>query len=487
MKIITTLIFTITLTAFGNIKLPSIIGDNMLMQQDTDVKIWGWATSGEEIVISPSWANQKEQTIADEQGYWSTKIKTLKASTKTYSIEIKGKNTIELQNIIFGELWLCSGQSNMAMPMKGQTNMPIKGGEEDIANSENTNIRLFKIENQLSEQPLDDVKGEWVECNRQTLPDFSAVGYYFGREINKQTSMPVGLIDCTWGGTKAQGWTRMDYMANSDSLTYFLDDYKQMEASWTQEQKQKLQRYKPSVLYNGMVAPITNMTIKGVIWYQGEGNGAQGYQYRELFPTLIKNWRCDFNNFEMPFYFVQLANHTFHNPTKEVKPYRGEPAESGWAYVREAQLMTNEMKNTGMAVAIDLGESNNIHPSNKKDVGCRLALWALAKDYGNDVSYSGPLYAGYSIENDRIRIYFKYSKNGFILKDGEPKGFAIAANDRKFIWADAEIDGETVLVYSDKIKNPVAVRYGWAMDPEISLYGKNNLPASPFRTDDWHR
>ncbi|MFI4910925.1 MAG: sialate O-acetylesterase [Sedimentisphaeraceae bacterium JB056] len=235
-----------------------------------------------------------------------------------------------------------------------------------------------------------------------------------------------------------------------------------------------------------MIAPITNMTIRGTIWYQGESNTNDAYRYRDLFPTMIDNWRCDFKNYQMPFYFVQLASFTDQKPGRQVEPYRGQPRDHSWAELREAQFMTSFMKNNGMAVIIDIGESNCIHPANKKDVGERLALWALAKDYGHDIECSGPLYAGYKIEGRKIRVMFSHAQSGLIFKDGKPKGFAIAGEDKKFVWADAQIDGDTVLVYSDAIDTPVAVRYAWDVDPENSLYNKSNLPASPFRTDDWN-
>jgi sialate O-acetylesterase len=234
-----------------------------------------------------------------------------------------------------------------------------------------------------------------------------------------------------------------------------------------------------------MIAPITDMTIKGTIWYQGEGNAGRSYQYRRLFPTMINNWRCDFDNPQMPFYFVQLAGFYTHKPGEEVDVYKGEPREDGWAELREAQLMTCDHKNNGMAVAIDIGEANNIHPGNKKDVGERLALWALAKDYDQDITYSGPLYLGYMIEGDKIRIKFKHADAGLAAKDGEPKGFAIAGSDKKFVWADAVIDGSDIVVSSDQVKEPVAVRYAWDIYPECNIYNAQGLPASPFRTDQW--
>ena len=496
-----TAIITLSLTSllFADVKLPAIIGSNMVLQQNTDVTIWGWAAPGEKITVKPDWRWGSSETVADEQGQWQATIRTLKAGGP-HAMTIRGNNTIKLKNIIFGEVWLCSGQSNMEISMKDWSNQPIHDRSEDIRNSANKSIRLFTVKAAVSDNPLDDVVGCWVESSPETVGDFSAVGYYFGRKIHNETVYPVGLICCSWGGTTAQAWTGIDFIRNDDNLSSMIDLYDTGFEDWEKacleaekEQKPKPDRYfgirpqdRPASLYNGMIAPITNMTIKGTIWYQGESNAGASYLYRDLFPTMIKSWRCNFNNFEMPFYFVQIANFTDNKPGIEVEPYRGEPRGHGWAELREAQLMTNSLKNTGMAVTIDIGETNNVHPGNKKDVGKRLALWALAKDYGRNIEYSGPFYAGYKIEGDKIRILFSHTESGIMFKDGKAAGFAIAGKDKKFVWAEAQIDGTTVIVSSEKIKEPVAVRYAWDIDPENCLYNKANLPASPFRTDDWN-
>lgn len=482
----------------ANVKLPAIISDNMVLQQDSAVMLWGWANPDEEVSIKTGWG-EDQLVVANKAGKWKCKVKTPKAG-QIYDISFKGINEIKIDNVIIGELWLCSGQSNMAMPMSGWQKQPVLDGEKDIAESKNNSIRFFKVKNKKSDYLLDDVEGEWVECTPETVKEFSAVGYYFGREINEKTGYPVGLINSSWGGTLVQAWTRIECLSNDDNLSSVIRKYESCLDEWKKEcekadkdNKSKPVKKlpardhdKPSVLYNGMIVPLTNMTIKGVIWYQGESNGGYAYQYRGLFPSLIKNWRCDFNNYDMPFYFVQLASFTKHTPGVPAKPYRGEPREHPWAELREAQLMATELCNTGMSVTIDIGETNSIHPANKRDVGKRLALWALAKDYDRDIECSGPLYQGYKIEGDQIRIFFSHVGSGLVFNDCEVKGFAIACKDRKFIWAEAKIDGETVVVYNPNVKNPVAVRYAWDIDPEISLYNKINLPASPFRTDGWN-
>jgi len=493
------IILSMSSLVLADVKLPAILGSNMVLQQDTDVTLWGWAEPGEKITVNPDWRSASS-VAADEQGRWRIALRTLRAD-KPHTLTIQGNNTIELKNILFGEVWLCSGQSNMEMPMNGfDNNQPVYGGPEDIASSANKSIRLFAVQHVTAEKPVDDVVGSWVECSPETVGNFSAVGYYFGRKINAETGYPVGLINSSWGGTFAEAWTRIDFIKYDDNLSPILDQYNARFQGWQKacveaekEQKPKPERYggirpqdEPATLYNGMIAPITNLTIKGAIWYQGENNAGASYLYRDIFPTMIKNWRCDFKNFDMPFYFVQLASYTAHNPGAEIKPYRGQPRGNGWAELREAQFMTNSLKNTGMAVTIDIGETNNIHPGNKKDVGERLAFWALARDYDKAIDYSGPLYAGCKVEGERIRIFFNYAEKGLMFKDGTPRGFAIAGADKQFVWAEAQIDGSTVLVFSDQIKEPVAVRYAWDIDPENSLYNNAKLPASPFRTDDWN-
>jgi sialate O-acetylesterase len=495
---------------FAEVSLPAVISDNMLLQQDTDVTIWGWAAPNEKITVEADWGfpvpfigkwlsnKTSAAAIADEQGNWQLKIKTPKAGGP-YTITVEGDdNKITINNVITGELWLCSGQSNMSMPMEGWDKQPIVGGPEDIADSANDKIRLFQTARATADEPLKDVQGKWVVANPDTVKSFTAVGYYFGRKVNGETGLPVGLIESSWGGTRAEAWTRAEFMIADDMFRPIIDSFNENYSLWQQESEKAKEegkpapkartraQDKPSALYNAMIAPLTNMTIKGTIWYQGESNASRAYQYRTLFPMMINNWRCDFDNPQMPFYFVQLANYVSHKPGQDVEIYEGEPRDNAWAELREAQLMTCDHKNNGMAVTIDIGEANNIHPGNKKDVGQRLALWALAKDYDQDITCSGPLYLGHFIEGDKIRIKFKYADIGLEAKDGEPTGFAIAGEDRKFVWADARIDGSDIIVSSEQVKEPVAVRYGWDIFPDCNIYNAAGLPASPFRTDGWY-
>jgi sialate O-acetylesterase len=480
----------------ADVRLPAILSDNMALQQQADVSFWGWASPGEKIVVEPSWDKTEIHAEANPEGRWTCRLNTPKASGP-YTVTIKGNNTLTIKNVMIGEVWLASGQSNMAMTLDRCTGSAY-GAEEDIANSANQSIRFFKVGAKASDELLDDVWGKWVECGPETVKHFSAAGYYFAREINSQTGYPVGIICSAFGGTPAQAWTRIEYIEQDDTLNPMIEVYNRRLYDWEracfqaekennpkpEQPPQTLPQHKPASLYNAMIAPVKNVRIKGVIWYQGENNVDTAYLYRDLFPTMIKNWRCDFNNYDMPFYFVQLANFTKESPEEDIKPYRGQPRGGYWPELREAQFMTNALENTGMAVAIDIGETNDIHPKNKKAVGQRLALWALANDYGKQIEYSGPLYEGYQIEGDKIRLFFDHAR-GLTFKEGKTAGFAIAGPDKKFVWADAKIEDSTVLVYNADVNEPVAVRYAWDADPDSSLYNQAGLPASPFRTDDW--
>ena len=464
--------------------MPALLSDNMVLQQGTNVRIWGWANPGEVITIKPDWPNAKSQkTTADNIGNWSLKINTPTAGGP-YSMSVQGKNKINISNILIGEVWVCSGQSNMGMKLKGGSgDQYVIDSEKDIASSENKMIRLFTVKCKYADAPKQDVEGQWVLCEPETAKEFSAVGYHFGREVNRQINQPVGMIHSSWGGTKIEAWIRKDYMQQDDELRDVFPWHDTKLAKWKDtcaaaeaENKDKPEMpYDirpcnfPSVLYNAMIAPITPMTVQGTIWYQGESNSGRDRQYRKLFPTMINNWRCDFNNYNMPFYFVQLA--AFHN--------------ARFIGIRDAQLRTSRMNNTGMAVIIDVSDIYRIHPPDKKNVGKRLAYWALAKDYGKEIPYSGPLYTGYQIEGETIRVFFDYAADGIVAKDGKVTGFTIADKDRKFVEAKAVIEGDSVVVSSDAVKEPVAVRYGWDAKFQGCLYNKAKLPASPFRTDDW--
>jgi sialate O-acetylesterase len=496
------LVLVSTCASFADVRLPAVIGDNMVLQRGRKAPVWGWAEPGEEVMVSVSWRSMKWAVTADENGRWKFEMKSPKAGGP-YEMTLSGKNAITIKNILVGEVWVCSGQSNMAMSVGSSAN-----AELEIAVSNYPNIRLFTVERKVSEQPQSDCAGSWTSCSPETIPGFSAVAYYFGRELHKVLDVPVGLIHTSWGGTPAEAWTRREILEKDKDFAPILMRYADAVARYPQaktEHEQKVAQWKevvknaraegknpprqpraplgpghhhsPGGLYNAMIAPLIPYGIQGAIWYQGESNAGRAYQYRKLFPAMIKNWRNDWGQDNFPFLFVQLANFKAVNP---------QPSESDWAELREAQLMTLALANTGMAVIIDIGEADDIHPKNKQDVGKRLALWALARNYRKKLVYSGSIYKSMKVEGDKIVLQFNHVGGGLVAGEGRAlKGFAIAGADRKFVWADAKIVGDGIVVSSDEVSEPVAVRYAWADNPVCNLYNKEGLPASPFRTDDW--
>lgn len=635
----------------GKLKLPAIFSDHMVLQCNTPVPIWGWAKPNDEVAVVLK-GKKPLVTKADAQGRWMVKLPPQPAGGPHELIVRTREETVRFTDVLFGEVWVCSGQSNMEWPVAWAQN-----AKQEIATANFPQIRFFVVEKSIALEPQTDCKGRWVVCSPETVGGFSAVGYFFGREIHQRLKVPVGLIGTYWGGTPAEAWTELKALESDPDFKPILErlprdqealrrlqeryeralaewnqkvvlkdpgnqgeakgwakpdfddsDWATMELpqifertmnidgavwfrkivnipeswagkdlvlslgpiddqdttyfngerigstgsetpnSWTVPRRYKvpgklvkpgenliavrvfdmleyggftgspdqmrleladgkekpiplagpwkfkiefardasklpprpqppINNWTPTALFNAMVAPLIPYAIRGVIWYQGESNVGRAYQYRKLFPALINSWRKAWGQGDFPFLFVQLANFL------ERKP---EPTESAWAELREAQLLTlKTVPKTGMAVAIDIGEANDIHPRNKQDVGKRLALAALAIAYGQKIVYSGPIYRSMRIEGNKIRLFFDHVGSGLVAKGGELKGFAIAGEDRKFVWAKAKIEGNTVVVWSEQVPKPVAVRYGWADNPDCNLYNKEGLPASPFRTDDW--
>ncbi len=628
-------------TAYADIRLPEILSSDMVLQRGKEIKLWGWADENEKVKIK--FNGQVRKTRADENGNWTIIFPALEAGGP-YEIQISGKNEIRLENILIGDVWICSGQSNMAWNVKRSDN-----AEEEIRNAGYPEIRLLHIDNNFSYAPADDVpETRWKVCDPESVPAFSAVGYFFGRHIHRETGVPVGLISTSWGGTNIEAWTSSDYITTIDVFKeklesveildeetiklrqeevlsqlmkdFGLDFENPVEEDWSavnvdydlwkladvpglweknglpdidgtvwyrkefdlpadiaekgitlhlgkiddtdetwvngikvggmKKSHNKPRIYKvspeilkpgknviavrvedysgsggfrggpdvmsvksedytqslagewkyrltaenfvlkpgnsgspndvPSSLYNGMIHPLLALSVKGAIWYQGESNAGRAYQYRKLMPLLIECWRDKWEQPNMPFIMVQLANFMEAGDT---------PEESAWAELREAQLMTlDKLENVGMAVAIDIGESDDIHPRNKQDVGYRLALNALKIAYDRDLVYQGPVYESVEFTGGKAIISFTHKGSGLIAKDkyGYLMGFTVAGEDGKFHWAKAKIENGKVIVFSEKVENPVAVRYGWANNPEdANLYNKEGLPASPFRTDEW--
>jgi len=631
-----------TQTTNAEVKIPYILSSNMVLQRNQDINVWGLADAKEKVTVH---FNDAVKSIrADKDGKWLVTFPAMKAGGP-YDMKIRGRNIIELNNILIGDVWICSGQSNMEWPLD---RLPV--AEEVSAIADNENIRLFMTPKNVQFTPADDIlESEWQECNSETVLPFSAVAYFFGKMIQHEMNVPVGLLGTYWGGTNVETWISLDAISQDPDFADTAEKLKDFDAekelekieasrklilenyvadepgivegnavwadpgldesAWAKMEIPGLWessgllgldgvvwfRYKfelskeiaekgislelgaiddsdqtwvngakvgetinmfdtdrvynvpaellkeginviavrvedtgggggfhgnsgklkvvsddftlslagdwkfrvspsklamdsdlpispnsnPTLLFNGMIHPLLNYPVKGAIWYQGESNAGRAYKYRSLFPMMINDWRNQWNQPDMPFFFVQLAN--FMEPPVE-------PGESTWAELREAQSMTLSLPNTGMAVAIDIGEADNIHPVNKMDVGKRLALAAMKVAYGKDIEHSGPVFKEMHINGSQAMLSFDHAGSGLMCKDryGYLKGFSIAGADRVFHWAKAHIKGDQVRVYSEKVKEPVAVRYGWADNPDdVNLYNKEGLPASPFRTDDW--
>lgn len=448
----------LTVCAIADVKPNPLFSDNAVIQQGVAVPVWGTADDGEQVTVT--FQNRRVTTTAKD-GKWMVRLGPLKAGGP-FTMTISGKNTIELKNILVGEVWVASGQSNMAWPVKSSLN-----AETHIANSKDPMIRLFTVPRKTALNPLSEAEGSWVECGPETVGDFSAVAYFFGRELRKALNVPIGLIDSSWGGTRVQAWTATQY------LEYTLEHRKATLSNVDYMNNPN----RAGVLYNGMIAPLIPYAIKGVIWYQGEANAGEAYAYRTLFPTMIRNWREDWGQGDFPFLFVQLA---------PWQPAPDRPTPGTWAELREAQLITAKtVPNTGMAVITDYGDAQDIHPKAKEPVGARLALLAQNIAYGRKIVCQGPVYRAMKTRGNRIVLYFDSVGSGLEAKGGPLKGFTIAGEDRNFVDAQAEIVGNTVVVYSPQVPKPVAVRFGWDNYPDVNLFNKEGLPASPFRTDDW--
>jgi sialate O-acetylesterase len=640
--------FRLSPFALGQVKLPAVIGSHMVLQQQSVAPIWGWAVAGETVSVKASWDSQAVSTVAGADGKWMVKVKT-PAAGGPYTIEISGKKKTVLEDILIGEVWVCSGQSNMEMPVRGwpEWGGPIDNSAAEIAGANYPNIRLFTVPRVFADQPMDDCKGKWLACTPETIKDFSATGYFFGRELFKNLNIPIGLVHTSWGGTVAEAWMSEEFAATIPAFTTEpgkldvqkfkaakLVDFNKRQAEWAaaigfqpgdkapewaakatsdaswkempvpaewsksgigahvglvdyrlvfkvpdswvgkelvlelgpidemditwvngklvgshlnvsdwatnrvyeipagivqkgdnllavqvantsglggingKPEMLKISPKKakkgqslagnwqvrkggafsmlkpmpdcidcgepnlPTVLYNGMIAPIVPFSIKGAIWYQGESNRYDGELYKKIFPKMITNWRHDWNRGEFPFYFVQIAPYTYQDKYST-------------GLLREAQDFTmRTVPNTGMVVTMDIGNIKNIHPANKQDVGKRLAYWALAKDYGKkDVVFSGPIFKSFVREGNKIRIWFDYAEGGLKTDGKELKHFTIAGADGHFVPAKAVIEGNTVVVYSEGVAKPEEVRFGWGSTDVTNLFGAGGLPAGPFRTD----
>jgi sialate O-acetylesterase len=486
--------------ATAAVKPHALVSDGMVLQQGAAAPVWGTADEGEQITVTIQ--DRGFKTTAKD-GKWLVRLEDLKAGGP-FEMTIQGKNKITVHNVLVGEVWIASGQSNMEWPLVASAD-----AQKHIAASNNLNIHLFTVPHNAIGIAQQDVVGTWKECGPDTVPGFSAVAYFFARDLQKTLDVPVGVIHTSWGGTPAEAWTSRSALTAYPELKGYIElQNKGIESYLTQlgDHAMALEKYRgaiakakdlgtdlsapppppgppgtgnpgyPSSLYNGMIAPLLPYAIKGAIWYQGESNAGKAWEYRTLFPAMIKNWRTEWKQGDFPFLFVQLAPFGAKDKFGDVT----------WAELREAQLLTTQrVPSTAEAVITDVGEEKDIHPKQKEPVGARLALAAEALAYGKKFEYSGPVYDSMKVEGDKVVLSFKHTGGGLVAK-GEPlAGFTIAGDDRKFVKADAVIRDDKVEVGSKEVSKPVAVRYGWSNFPVVNLFNKEGLPATPFRTDDF--
>ena len=491
----TLLISLLALTAAAEVRLPAVLTDHMVLQRGLPVHVWGRANSGES--ISVTFRGNTRSTAADSLGQWSVYLPPSDAGGP-FDLTVKGDNTVALRDVLVGDVWVASGQSNMEFRLREAVN-----GASEIASANHPRIRLFQVNNRVADHPLDDVDAKpWTPCSSETARSFSAVAYFFGRHLEEKLGVPIGLISSSWGGTPAESWTSLHALSSDAALMPVFAEWSKMSDALTRTRVRREKQladwraavdkaksegrpapgrpwaandegeWAPSSLFNAMIAPLTPFAIRGAIWYQGESNAnaERAGLYRRLFGTMIQDWRRAWGVGDFPFLFVQLANFTTGPGTR-------------WPELREAQMQTLQLANTGMAVTIDIGESKDIHPKNKQDVGLRLALAARAIAYGEAIEYSGPLFKTATPEADAVRVYFDHAGGGLQAKGGgDLRGFEIAGADRKFVDAEARIDGRTVVVRNASVTNPRYVRYAWKDDPSANLYNTEGLPASPFRS-----
>ena len=452
-------------SAAAELRLPSVFSDHMVLQRDREVPVWGWADPGSEVHVTVD--DQTVATTAGADGKWRVMLPghpaggpfTLALASDADDVD---GDRVEVTDVYFGEVWLASGQSNMEWPVRATVN-----AEEEISAAQFPLVRMFTVPHSPAAEPQDDTEGKWQVASPQTVASFSAVGYYFARMLHRELDVPVGILHTSWGGTLAEAWTSREALEANEAFQPILD----------RVDRTRDRQHRAAHLYNGMLAPLVGYGIHGAIWYQGESNVGRAEQYASLFPAMIADWRSRWGQGDFPFYFVQLAPFRYGNMDPELL-----------AELWDAQLKTlRNVPNTGMVVTTDIATTHDIHPPNKQDVGKRLALWALANVYGEQgVVFSGPIYKSHEVRGNKVRIEFDHLADGLKARDeGDLTHFTIAGEDQKFVPAEAEIDGNAVVVSSDQVERPVAVRFAWDDTAEPNLVNSTGLPASPFRTDDW--
>ena len=487
----------LSISSSAKISLSNIFGDHMVLQRDHENPIWGTASPGELVTVSIS--EQNHTALANQEGKWRLFLDPLPAGGP-YTLDVSGSNKLSFEDVLVGEVWFCAGQSNMEWPVSR-----INHSEVELATASNSLIRLITIGKNGTQTPQDNVEGQWTIATTESVNNFSAVGFLFGKRLQAALDVPIGLIDNSWGGSAAEAWVPREVLKQNglfDNYIKMMDErcskytdeihatkiaeFKNWEASGKPEPRlrwpndPRYDQHRPGNIYNGMVHPLMGYGIKGVIWYQGESNTSRSDQYRELFPLMISTWRDVWKQGDFPFYWAQLTY--FHEEVTDSN------TDSWWARLREAQTMARSLPNTGEAVTIDVGEGRDIHPRDKQTVADRLVRHALSKDYGFEMDSDSPSFASMVVDRNSIRISFNpVSRGGLRAFDvTNVRGFRIAGEDRKFVWADAQIIGKNIIkVSSDSVVNPVAVRYAWADNPVANLQDRNGLPVTPFRTDNW--
>lgn len=516
-------------TGQAAVRVPAIIGEHMVLQAGANTPLWGWADPGEKVTVTVGAA--RASTVAGPDGKWRVVFTDLQPGDTPVRVSIAGENLLVFENVLIGDVWLCSGQSNMALPLRRVVGRDA-GDPRGLGQASHPLIRVFKLPKETCLEPQADCRGSWAVCTPESAREFSATGYFFGREIQRNAKIPVGLINACRGGSSGQMWTSLEGLQSEPALATYVAQARAATADYPQRRQryldwkaqaarwpETLQRWEddaararaagnepppkpappeadvgrpvgmdpweddvmnsPTVLFNGMISPLIPFGIKGAIWYQGEGNADEWDLYRTLFPALVRDWRARWGRGDFPVYAVQLSS---------FGPPRDRPGESNWAAFREVQAELQEIvTNSGIAVTIDIGCATDIHPLSKEEVGRRLSLVALARTYGHAIEYSGPRYERMEVARGTVRLHFTHAGAGLVAKGGGPlERFAVAGADRAFVWADAAIDGETVVVSSPGVPSPVAVRYAWDFNPDgCNLCNAAGLPALPFRTDSW--
>lgn len=452
----------------SEIKIASVLGSNMVLQRNTDVTIWGNAAPNEKLTITTSWNKAKVTTLADNSGKWEVKVKTTEAGGP-YNILVKTANEkVLLENILLGEVWVCSGQSNMEMPVEGYPYQPVTGSNEALMHAQNSNIRLFTVKKAPSTVPLDTCIGSWREANAESVRKFSAVGYFYAKILQQQLGVPVGMICSSYGGSRIEAWM------SEKALAKFPVPLKSSSLAPTEQNR-------PSRLFNGMINPILNYTFKGVIWYQGESNRVNHPYYADLLTTMVSDWRAGFKNGDFPFYYVQIAPFSYGNRN-----------ELSSAFLREQQLKAlSTIPNAGMVTTLDIGTEQWNHPPEKQKVAERLSYWAMAETYGmKGLSYKSPVFKSFKVKDSIVTLSFDHAELGITAFNKSVDCFEIAGADSVFYPAKmAQLNNElrSVQISSSKVKTPVAIRYGFCNFPKTEgyLYGLSGLPVSSFRSDNW--